>query len=128
MRSVARTLGALAVAAVAILANGSGGIVSAQTQAGLAGERAPSRGRLTETTAAIMAREDDPGSGEAGGHLTLPPGAAFTAIRLSDTSTLPPDASGAAGPTQFIAIANGRLRSFLKSGADQGSSRLVYGF
>ena len=40
---------------------------------------------------------------------------AFIAAALSDTGSLPPDPSGAAGPTQFILAANGRIRSFSKA-------------
>lgn len=45
--------------------------------------------------------------------LTL--GVAFTATTLVETSALPPDTMGAAGPTQFILASNGRIRSFTKS-------------
>jgi hypothetical protein len=95
-------------------------ILSAQPQAGVAGHRTPARPAVLESTAAIMAREDDPGPSTFTSTLTMPAGASFTAIRFSETSTLPPDGSGAAGPSQFIAIANGRIRSFIKSGAADG--------
>ena len=62
----------------------------------------------------------DPGAAQHTNNLTLPSGASFTAIRFSETSTLPPDGSAAAGPTQFIAIANGRIRSFVKTGTADG--------
>jgi hypothetical protein len=39
----------------------------------------------------------------------------FTGANLGETGSLPPDPSGAAGPTQFILAANGRIRSFSKS-------------
>jgi len=39
----------------------------------------------------------------------------FTAITLSETGFLPADNMGAAGPTQYIAIANGRIKTFTKS-------------
>jgi hypothetical protein len=37
------------------------------------------------------------------------------AVNFGDTGALPPDASGAAGPSQFIVAANGRIRSFSKT-------------
>jgi hypothetical protein len=40
---------------------------------------------------------------------------AFIGAAFSDTSSFPPDPSGAAGPTQFILAANGRIRSFSKA-------------
>jgi len=39
----------------------------------------------------------------------------FNAASLFETSSLPPDGSGAAGPSQFILAANGRIRSFAKA-------------
>lgn len=39
----------------------------------------------------------------------------FSAITLTETSTVPPDGSLAAGPTQVVVLANGRLRSFSKA-------------
>ena len=39
----------------------------------------------------------------------------FTAASLFETGALPPDGSGAAGPSQFILAANGRIRSFSKA-------------
>jgi len=39
----------------------------------------------------------------------------YTAMNLGDTGSLPPDPSGAAGPTQFIVAANGRLKSFSRT-------------
>ncbi len=45
----------------------------------------------------------------------------FNAASLFETNALPPDGSGAAGPTQFILAANGRIRSFSKaSGTPDG--------
>ncbi len=45
----------------------------------------------------------------------------YTAINLGDTGALPPDPSGAAGPSQFIVAANGRIKSFSRaSGAADG--------
>jgi hypothetical protein len=45
----------------------------------------------------------------------------YTAMNLGDTGSLPPDPSGAAGPTQFIVAANGRIKSFSRaSGAADG--------
>ena len=39
----------------------------------------------------------------------------FNAASLFETGALPPDGSGAAGPSQFILAANGRVRSFSKA-------------
>ena len=39
----------------------------------------------------------------------------FNAASLFETGALPPDGSGAAGPSQFILAANGRIRSFSKA-------------
>ena len=47
---------------------------------------------------------------------------AYIGAALSDTGSLPPDPSGAAGPAQFILAANGRIRSFSKA---TGSADLV---
>lgn len=113
MRSV-RIAGVCLVAAAATFAP-VGPVALAQAPAGSAGERTPVVSSM-ESTAQIMAREDDPGQAA----LTLPSGASFTAIRFSETSTYPPDGSAAAGTTQFIAIANGRLRSFSKFGGADG--------
>ena len=115
MRSV-RIAGVCLLAAAATFAPAEP-VVLAQAPAAVAGE--PTRVVSSiESTAQIMAREDDPGAPFSA--LTLGAGSAFTAIRFSETSTFPPDGSAAAGPSQFVAIANGRLRSFLKSGAPDG--------
>ncbi len=50
---------------------------------------------------------------------------AFIGAALSDTASFPPDPSGAAGPTQFILAANGRIRSFSKA---TGTADLVLNF
>jgi hypothetical protein len=42
-------------------------------------------------------------------------GSTFSAISLTETSVVPPDPSLAAGPTQVVVIANGRMRSFNKT-------------
>jgi Secretion system C-terminal sorting domain len=39
----------------------------------------------------------------------------FTAITLSETGFLPADNMGAVGPTQYVAMANGRIKTFSKS-------------
>ncbi len=118
--NVGRSFGALGVAVLVTVSPRMEPVVSAQPPAGVTGQPTPARGAVLESTAAIMAREDDPGLSPITSNLTLPSGASFTAIRFADTSTLPPDGSGAAGPSQFIAIANGRLRSFTKAGAADG--------
>ena len=41
----------------------------------------------------------------------------FVGATLGETGSLPPDPSGAAGPSQFILAANGRIRSFSKATA-----------
>ena len=43
------------------------------------------------------------------------PGVNFLGATLADSNTFPPDAAGAAGPTQFLVGVNGRLRSFSKA-------------
>src|SRR5437899_911606 len=47
-------------------------------------------------------------------------GFSFTAATLADASGFPPDSMGAAGPTQFLVVINGRVRTFNKNtgGAD----------
>src|SRR5712691_4890578 len=47
-------------------------------------------------------------------------GLSFTAATLADASGFPPDSMGAVGPTQFLVVINGRVRTFNKStgGAD----------
>jgi hypothetical protein len=109
-----RIAGACLVAATLVPAPA---VLVAQTPAVITGERTSVVSSI-ESTAQIMAREDDPGTAAAA--LTLGAGSSFTAIRFSETSTFPPDGSAAAGTSQFIAIANGRLRSFLKSGVPDG--------
>lgn len=44
----------------------------------------------------------------------------FDAVTLADTGAFPPDSMGTVGPTQFIAAANGRIRSFTKNGVADG--------
>lgn len=39
----------------------------------------------------------------------------FTAVTLAETGAFPPDTMGVAGPAQFVAFCNGRLKSFSKS-------------
>jgi hypothetical protein len=116
---VVRLAAALAVAATSIAS--SQPAARAQVSS-TAGEPVRAVSSSVESTAQIMAREDDRStlSRRAAGHLTLGTGTSFTAIQFSETSTFPPDGSAAAGPTQFIAIANGRIRSFLKSGVADG--------
>src|SRR5438876_8496736 len=47
-------------------------------------------------------------------------GFSFTAATLADASGFPPDSMGAVGPTQFLVVINGRVRTFNKGagGAD----------
>src|SRR5947199_2453063 len=48
-------------------------------------------------------------------------GFSFTAATLADASGFPPDSMGAVGPTQFLVVINGRVRTFNKStGAADG--------
>src|SRR5439155_19801006 len=42
-------------------------------------------------------------------------GFSFTAATLADASGFPPDSMGAVGPTQFLVVINGRVRTFNKS-------------
>ena len=45
----------------------------------------------------------------------------FTSVTLADTLSLPPDSDGAIGPSQYLTVVNGRIRSHLKStGAADG--------
>src|SRR5262245_56451998 len=123
MKVSGRFLRAFAVVALAVMAARVQHSVLAQGQASIAGERVRGAVTSTESTAAIMARETDPGAASAAANaasFTVAPGATFTAIRFVDTSASNPDGSAAAGPTQFVAIANGRLRSFAKSGSADG--------
>src|SRR5687767_14791195 len=106
MGSVRRSLGT-ALMAVLVTVAPRVEPLAAQAQAGAAGEPTPVASAAAESTAQIMARErrDDPFAGMPTANLTVPGGSTFTAITFTDTSTLPPDGSAAAGPTQFIAIA-----------------------
>ena len=45
-------------------------------------------------------------------------GFSFTAATLADASGFPPDSMGAAGPTQFLVVINGRVRTFNKNTGD----------
>ena len=48
-------------------------------------------------------------------------GISFTGATLADASGFPPDSMGAAGPTQFLVVINGRVRTFNKNtGAADG--------
>src|SRR5205823_219936 len=39
----------------------------------------------------------------------------FTAVTFEESRFVPPDSMGAVGPTQYIALVNGRIKSFNKS-------------
>jgi hypothetical protein len=119
--SSVRIAGACLAAALIVLAPVEP-VALAQAPVAIAGERMAVR-TTVESTAQIMAREDNPG--DAADNLTLGAGSSFTALQFSQTSTLPPDGSAAAGTTQFIALANGRIRSFLKSGVPDGVLNLT---
>jgi len=43
-------------------------------------------------------------------------GTNFLAIQLSEAGAIPPDSMGAVGPTQVLAVANGRIKVFSKAG------------
>ena len=43
-------------------------------------------------------------------------GVNFLAIQLSESGAIPPDSMGAVGPTQVLAVANGRIKVFSKTG------------
>jgi uncharacterized repeat protein (TIGR01451 family) len=45
---------------------------------------------------------------------------AWDALTLADTSAIPPYPNGAAGPTQLLVIAQGRMRTFTKAGVADG--------
>lgn len=93
--------------------------VGSAQQAAQYGERAPIVPMSERTTAALMAL--DPAPLFATDATDAVTGLTFSAISLTETSSVPPDGSLAAGPTQVLAIANGRLRSFDKvSGAPDG--------
>ncbi len=47
-------------------------------------------------------------------------GGSFNGPTLTDTGAFPPDSMGTAGPTQFIAFVNGRIRSYTKAGVADG--------
>jgi hypothetical protein len=122
MKLAGKGVGACLAALLITLAPRAEPILAAQARVGVAGERLTAHGGVRESTAAIMAREDDQTAFPIAPHLVAQPSAplVFDAIRFSDTSTLPPDGSAAAGPAQFIAIANGRLRSLTKAGVADG--------
>ena len=93
------------------------------------------RSRLPPTSAAprrrIVRRPAFPGTVRARGAQEMVTGAAddlnasepvaflqsFVGATLGETGALPPDPSGAAGPSQFILAANGKIRSFAKATA-----------
>lgn len=93
--------------------------VGSAQQPAQSGERAPIVPMSELTTAALMAL--DPAPLFATDATDAVTGLTFSAISLTETSSVPPDGSLAAGPTQVLAIANGRLRSFDKTtGAPDG--------
>jgi hypothetical protein len=76
------------------------------------------RSKLTENPAsASLVATPSPRTAVAGGQPNTPqtPGTPFLGAQYSQSGYLPPDAMGAAGPTQFVAIVNGRIRSFNKA-------------
>lgn len=91
-------------------------------------------GRRPETSRGIAARfgaaenrvnTEDHLNSETGVPLDLTAGATFAqsfqAANFGELGSLPPDPSGAAGPSQFILAANGRIRSFSRAtGAPDG--------
>jgi len=84
-----------------------------------AGVPAPIVPMSEQTTADLMALEQNPLFATDATDATT--GLTFAAISLTETSSVPADGSLAAGPTQVLAIANGRLRSFDKAtGAPDG--------
>jgi hypothetical protein len=76
------------------------------------------RNKLTENPASgSLVATPSPRTAAAGGQPNTPqtPGTPFLVAQVSDSGYVPPDAMGAAGPTQFVAIVNGRIRSFNKA-------------
>src|SRR5574341_763655 len=43
------------------------------------------------------------------------PGVSFTGATLADSGFIPPDSMGDVGPTQYVVMVNGRIRSFSKT-------------
>ena len=117
-----------AAAVLAVILSGAGWplrSVSAQST-GIPGEAVPAIGRGQATTGELMARETElliPLSTEAvlDAAANVTTGSTFTGVNLLDTSSSFPDGSLAAGPTQLVIIANGRLRTITKlTGARDG--------
>lgn len=115
MVNVSYRLGRVA-AIVAVVLTGHVGSAQQPTQSG---ERAPILPMSEQTTADLMALEYTPlFATDATDAIT---GLTFSAMSLTETSTVQADGSLAAGPTQVLAIANGRLRSLAKAtGAPDG--------
>jgi hypothetical protein len=58
-------------------------------------------------------------SGSSNGPVQLTPqtvGTSFLGMGFNESGSIPPDSMGGAGPTQILAISNGRIRSFSKTG------------
>src|SRR2546425_3749788 len=58
-------------------------------------------------------------SGSSNGPAPLNPqtlGTSFQGMSITESGAIPPDSMGAAGPTQILAISNGRIKSFTKAG------------
>jgi hypothetical protein len=115
MAIVSYRLGRVAAVVAVVLTSHVG---SAQ-QPAQSGERAPIVPMSEQTTADLMALEQNPLFATDATDATT--GLTFSAISLTEMSSVPADGSLAAGPTQILAIANGRLRSFDKAtGAPDG--------
>src|SRR5437660_10590164 len=47
--------------------------------------------------------------------------ASFIGVRLADSASLPPNPSGAIGPSQYLIATDGRIRTFTKFGVLDGA-------
>ena len=56
-----------------------------------------------------------PRAGQAGPSAAQTTGTKFLGAQLSDSSFIPPDSMGTVGPSQYVVVVNGRIRSFNKA-------------
>ena len=120
-RTAVARVGAAAMVALALAGSTSPRAMASGQAPGSAGEHLAPGPSSARTTAELMAGAaieaadlgEAPLAPDPWSSLTV--SGSFTALALIDTSTVPPDGSIAAGPSQIIVIANGRIRSFTKS-------------
>src|SRR4029077_8779721 len=73
------------------------------------------RGARAETSAPAGPGPSSPRFSSEGPLAAQTVGTSFTGPTLADTSAFPPDSMGAVGPTQFLVMVNGRIRTYSKA-------------